>query len=49
MRVRKALAYGIDRKSIINEIYLNNAEAVDVPIPPIHGCMMEAIGYMIAM
>lgn len=33
VRVRKALAYGIDRKSIINEIYLNNAEAVDVPIP----------------
>lgn len=32
--VRKALAYGIDRKSIIKEIYLNNAEAVDAPICP---------------
>lgn len=33
VQVRKALAYGIDRNSIIKEIYLNNAEAVDVPIP----------------
>mgnify|MGYP001156161458 CR=1 FL=1 len=31
--VRKAIAYGIDRKDIISKVYLNNAETVDVPIP----------------
>lgn len=33
IQVRKALAYGIDRNSIIKETYLNNAEAIDAPIP----------------
>lgn len=32
INVRKALAFGIDRKSIIKSAYLNNAEAVDAPI-----------------
>jgi len=31
--VKKAIAYGIDRKDIISKVYLNNAETVDVPIP----------------
>ena len=31
--VKKAIAYGIDRKDIISRVYLNNAETVDVPIP----------------
>jgi len=31
--VRKAIAYALDRKDIIFKVYLNNAEAVDVPIP----------------
>lgn len=33
-QVRKAIAYGIDRKDIISRVYANNAQAVDVPIPP---------------
>lgn len=32
INVRKALAFGIDRKSIIKSAYLNNAEIVDAPI-----------------
>ncbi|MGI6525874.1 MAG: ABC transporter substrate-binding protein [Caldicoprobacterales bacterium] len=31
--IRKAMAFGIDRKDIISKIYLNNAETVDAPIP----------------
>ncbi len=31
--IKKAIAYGIDRKDIISKVYLNNAETVDVPIP----------------
>jgi len=31
--VRRAIAYALDRKDIIFKVYLNNAEAVDVPIP----------------
>jgi peptide/nickel transport system substrate-binding protein len=31
--IKKAMAYGIDRKDIILRVYLNNAETVDVPIP----------------
>ncbi|MGI6140236.1 MAG: ABC transporter substrate-binding protein [Caldicoprobacterales bacterium] len=31
--IKKAMAYGIDRKDIISKVYLNNAETVDVPIP----------------
>jgi len=33
VQIRKAIAFAIDRKGIISEVYLNNAEAVDVPIP----------------
>jgi peptide/nickel transport system substrate-binding protein len=33
IRIRKAIAYALDRKDIIFKVYLNNAEAVDVPIP----------------
>lgn len=33
VNVRKAVAYALDRKDIIFKVYLNNAEAVDVPIP----------------
>lgn len=33
VNVRKAIAYALDRKDIIFKVYLNNAEAVDVPIP----------------
>ncbi len=36
INVRKAIAYAIDRKEIISKVYLNNAETVDVPIPPSH-------------
>jgi peptide/nickel transport system substrate-binding protein len=31
--VRKAIAYALNRKDIIFKVYLNNAEATDVPIP----------------
>ncbi|NMA95756.1 MAG: peptide ABC transporter substrate-binding protein [Clostridiales bacterium] len=34
INIRKALAFGIDRKDIIKTIYLNNAEAIDTPISP---------------
>jgi len=36
INVRKAIAYAIDRKEIISKVYQNNAETVDVPIPPSH-------------
>ncbi|NLX71222.1 MAG: peptide ABC transporter substrate-binding protein [Clostridiales bacterium] len=33
VNIRKAIAYALQRKDIIFRVYLNNAEAVDVPIP----------------
>ncbi|HZJ83481.1 MAG TPA: ABC transporter substrate-binding protein, partial [Clostridia bacterium] len=33
-RVRKAIAYAMDRKDIVSRVYSHNALAVDVPIPP---------------
>ncbi|WP_129721281.1 ABC transporter substrate-binding protein [Xylanivirga thermophila] len=33
-KVRKALAYAIDRKEIMSMVFLNNGQAVDVPINP---------------
>lgn len=30
--IKKAMAYGIDRKDVVSKVYLNNAETVDVPI-----------------
>lgn len=33
-KVREAIAYAMDRKDIISRVYSNNAQAVDVPIPP---------------
>lgn len=35
-KIRKALAYAIDRREIISKVYLNNAQTVDVPIPSNH-------------
>ncbi|HLR35086.1 MAG TPA: peptide ABC transporter substrate-binding protein [Tissierellales bacterium] len=32
--IRKALAYGIDRQAIIEEVYLNHGTEIDVPINP---------------
>lgn len=39
--VRKALAYGIDRKEIVKVEYSNQAEMVDVPIHPINDLYWE--------
>lgn len=35
-KIRKTLAYAIDRREIISKVYLNNAQTVDVPIPSNH-------------
>ena len=34
IRVREALAYSIDRGKIITNVYMNRAQASDVPVPP---------------
>ncbi len=34
IRVRQAIAYGLDRSKIISNIYMNRAQACDVPVAP---------------
>ena len=34
MNIRKAIAYSIDRNKVITNIYMNRAQACDVPLPP---------------
>lgn len=34
VRVRKAIAYALDKRDIINKAYINHAYSADVPVPP---------------
>ncbi len=34
VRIRQAIAYALDRSAIITNVYMNRAQASDVPIPP---------------
>ena len=34
INVRKAIAYALDRSKIISNVYMNRAQACDVPVPP---------------